>query len=150
MGIFNPCNSHNHNLPTHTVFILRGLPGSGKSELAKQLCRINKYSSKICEADGYFVKLGNGTYKFDSAKLYEAHRWCRSIFDKALSNRTKIIVVSNTNIRYREYKQYKESALNAGYRVVVLTVENGHGNKSIHNVPEEKIAQMRNNFTLNL
>jgi hypothetical protein len=32
----------------------------------------------------------------------------------------------------------------------VMTVENYHGNKSVHNVPEETMQKMRNRFQINL
>jgi hydroxymethylpyrimidine/phosphomethylpyrimidine kinase len=45
---------------------------------------------------------------------------------------------------------YFEMAKNHGHEVTVLIVENRHGNKSIHDVPEETIQKMKNRFSIKL
>lgn len=50
------------------LFLLRGLPGAGKSTLAKTI------GGKHFEADMYFIK--DGEYKFEADKLKMAHNWC--------------------------------------------------------------------------
>jgi len=52
------------------LFLLRGLPGAGKSTLAKSL------GGKHIEADMYFEY--EGKYKFDASRLKEAHDWCQN------------------------------------------------------------------------
>ena len=53
------------------LYIIRGLPGSGKSTIAKSLGK----SWQIFEADQFFMK--NGKYEFDGSKLKDAHDWCK-------------------------------------------------------------------------
>jgi adenylate kinase family enzyme len=54
--------------------IIRGTPGSGKSTLAKALFDA-KLAAAICEADDFFHTAEG--YKFDFAKLGQAHTVCQ-------------------------------------------------------------------------
>ena len=58
------------NKKVKELIIIRGLPGAGKSTLAKSLGGIN------IEADQYFMV--DGEYKFDSSKIKLAHNYCQS------------------------------------------------------------------------
>jgi adenylate kinase family enzyme len=57
-----------------TLFLVRGIPGSGKSTFAKHIW--NEYA--ICEADKFFHNKETGEYNFDPSRLKEAHEWCRN------------------------------------------------------------------------
>lgn len=122
------------------VYILRGIPGNGKSTLAEQLCDTNK-SSVICCADDYFMH--NNEYLFNAEKLGSAHKWCQQLFLENLTDETEIIVVANTNTRERDVNVYRKLAIEHGYTVFVLTVENWHNGNDVHNVPEETKEKMR-------
>lgn len=60
------------------------------------------------------------------------------------------IVVSNTFTTERELKPYYELAEKYDYNVVSLIVENRHGGKNTHNVPDETIEKMRNRLVNNI
>lgn len=129
------------------LFLLRGLPGSGKSTLAAQL------GGSLVEADRYFMQYGD--YKFDASKLKEAHAWCRDQVRKWMEvdnagYNVDRIVVSNTFTQEWEMKPYYELAEKYGYRVHSIVVENRHGGKNIHNVPDEAIDRMRKRFEIKL
>ena len=47
-------------------------------------------------------------------------------------------------------KPYYELAEKYGYAVFSLIVENRHGGKNVHNVPEETLEKMRNRFEIKL
>jgi hypothetical protein len=47
-------------------------------------------------------------------------------------------------------KPYLDMAVETGHEVTVLIVENRHGNKSVHNVPEDTIQKMKNRFSIKL
>ena len=114
-----------------TITICRGIPGSGKSTFAKTLGGIH------IEADQYFVD-ADGNYNFDGSKIKNAHAWClASVKTNMAADRDKI-VVSNTFTQ--EY----------GYKTFTIIVENRHGNTNEHNVPEDKIEQMKNRFSIKL
>lgn len=124
-----------------TLFLLRGLPGAGKSTLADSL------GIDYVEADMFFMQ--DGEYKFDGAKLKEAHEWCqgrvRKIMELGMS-----VAVANTFTQEWEMEPYLEMAEEFGYRVNSLIVENRHGGKNTHGVPEEALTRMRNRFEIKL
>lgn len=129
------------------LFLLRGLPGSGKSTLAKMLVGDKDYCHK--EADMYFMN-GEGNYEFNPTKLREAHNWCRQVTEFVMNLEHSPVVVSNTFTQEWEMEEYFKLAEKYGYRVTSLIVENRHGSKSIHGVPDEKLEQMRNRFEVKL
>ena len=136
------------------LFILRGLPGSGKSTLAKILVGLGS-DFLIWEADKYFIN-ENGEYKFDSSKLKEAHEACMETVETYMKDSLvrsewyKDIVVSNTFTREWEMQPYFELAEKYGYTVFCIVVENRHGGKNVHGVPDDKVEQMRQRFEIKL
>jgi predicted aldo/keto reductase-like oxidoreductase len=60
------------------------------------------------------------------------------------------IVVSNTFTQEWEMQPYYDLAKEYGYMVFSIIVENRHGGKNVHNVPEDKINQMRDRFQVKL
>ena len=129
------------------VYILRGLPSSGKSTLAVELSKVSD-DSVICCADDYFYN--NGVYGFDSSKLGAAHSQCFDKFLNACEHGVKCIIIANTNSTRREYSRYQTTALEHGYRVFRLIVERTHTNKNNHNVPDETLTAMRDRFTVDI
>lgn len=123
------------------LFLLRGLPGAGKSTLAKSLSGIH------LEADQYFME--DGEYKFDASKLKEAHAKCQNAVRVWMGSQDRIIV-SNTFTQAWEMQPYYDLAEKYGYRVYSLVVENRHGGVNQHGVPEEKVEQMKNRFEIKL
>jgi hypothetical protein len=47
-------------------------------------------------------------------------------------------------------EDYYKLAEQYGYKVVSLIVENRHGNKNIHNVPDETLEKMESRFQIKL
>lgn len=131
----------------NNVIIIRALPGSGKSEFAKLLAGGDV--SKICEADQFMVNK-DGEYDFNPKRLGYCHNQCMEKFKDLIHCGEPLIVVSNTSTTEREFKAYKEYAETNGYRVTVVVVENRHGNKSVHDVPEEAMGKMRERFQIKL
>ena len=133
------------------LVLLRGLPGSGKSSFAKHMWS----DFVICEADQFFYD-SEGNYNFDPSKLRDAHKYCRDMVETFMSDNEKNpqfypeIVVSNTFTREWEMDEYFKLAKKYDYQVVSLIVENRHGNKNVHGVPDSKIEEMRNRFEISL
>ena len=124
------------------LVIVRGVPGSGKSTFAKTL------GGKHYEADMYFMY--NGSYNFAPERLKDAHEWCRSVVETSMEYDEELIVVSNTFTQEWEMKPYYKLAEKYNYTVFSIIVENRHGGVNTHNVPEEKIQQMKNRFNVKL
>jgi predicted kinase len=124
------------------LFLLRGLPGAGKSTLAKEI------GGAHFEADMFFMK--NGKYKFDATKLKDAHNWCRhSVMDAMKAGEPKVIV-SNTFTQEWEMEAYYILAEELGYTVFSLIVENRHGGVNEHGVPQEALDRMKDRFQVQL
>jgi predicted kinase len=132
------------------LYLIRGIPGSGKSTLAEQL------GDSHFETDKYFTDM-HGNYKFDGSKLKDAHQWCQSQVELAMiQNRitygldSSDIVVSNTFTQEWEMEPYFKLAEQYGYKVFSFIIENRHGGKNVHGVPDEKIEQMKSRFNIKL
>jgi len=140
----------NTALPEKILYLVRGVPwpGSGKTTFAKTL------GSIIIEADQYFVD-DKGNYKFDGSKIKLAHEYCRAQTEAWMQTKgdqvnTDKIAVSNTFTQEWEMEPYFEMAKRHGYKVFSIVVENRHGGTNVHEVPEEKLEQMRNRFEFKL
>lgn len=120
------------------LYIIRGIPGSGKTTLAKKLAPDSNYA-----ADDYFYD-SEGNYKFDVTKLDAAHKWCYKSVENAMINGVPVIAVNNTFVRKWEYADYIEMAEKLGYRPVEIICRGNFG--SVHNVPSAKIKSMAQNF----
>ena len=130
----------------NTLYIIRGLPGSGKSTFAKTLSAA--LPAIAWEADQYHMN--NGVYDWKAENQHAAHQWCQDGVRECMMLQHKGVIVCNTSTTEKELKPYLEMALEFGYKVVSLVVENRHGNQSIHNVPEETMAKMKNRFSVKL
>ena len=124
------------------LYLLRGLPGAGKSTIGQNLKTVN------FEADQYFME--DGQYNFDATKLREAHAWCQNQVKNCMVEGIKDISVSNTFTQEWEMKAYEDMAADHGYMVFSIIVENRHGGKNTHNVPTETLEKMKNRFELKL
>jgi predicted kinase len=129
-----------------TIIFTRGIPGCGKSTFAEYLALSN--GAVICTADDYFID-ENGDYKWNPDKIGTAHRWCESKAKKAMED-GKDVIIANTSTKESELKPYITMADEYGYRIISLIVENRHGGKNIHDVPEETINKMKDRFSIKL
>jgi hypothetical protein len=128
-----PNTQHPNTNMKATLYIIRGLPGSGKSTLARKLCPNNSY-----EADEFFMH--GGEYKFDAAKIKEAHLWCQAQVAASLSFSKKDTAVANTFTQIWEMDVYFQMAHEAGYDVQVISLTAPWQNT--HNVPDETLHKM--------
>jgi predicted kinase len=112
------------------LILIRGLPGSGKSTMAKERFPNHRH----LETDQYFER--EGKYQYDVKKMPEAHAWCQARA-KELLKQGHDVVVSNTFTQRWEMGPY----LKMGYPATILTATGQYAN--VHGVPAEKIEQMK-------
>lgn len=134
-------------MTTPTLYLLRGVPGSGKTTMANKLVS-SGLAAAVVEADQWFIQ-SDGSYQWNASQLGEAHEWARDRARNLLTNGSSV-VVSNTTVSQREVDVWVEMAGETGATLVSLIVENRHGNSNIHGVPEEKLDSMRARFVVNL
>ena len=122
-----------------TLTLIRGIPGAGKSTLARKLRRGDAVH---LEADMYFIdEFGN--YKFDGSKLSKAHEWCQNECDDYLHYGVDVIV-SNTFTTLSELRTYFHIAKK--YNIVPLVILCQGNYTNIHNVPNVILDKMRKRF----
>jgi predicted kinase len=124
------------------LYIVRGLPESGKSAFAKSIAPVH------FEADMFFMN--DGEYKFDFSKIKEAHQWCQESTRDSMVSGSPKVAVSNTFTQEWEMKPYYEMAEKYGYMIFSVIVENRHGGKNIHGVPDATLDNMRKRFEFSL
>lgn len=117
-----------------TLYVIRGIAGSGKSTYAKTI------SPNHFEAD-MFWELLDGTYRFDMDKLSYAHKWCQAKVSEAMFRNEKKIVVSNTFTTLSEIEPYIQMAKQFEYKVKIINMRTQY--KSVHNVPEDVLNKMK-------
>ena len=124
------------------LFIMRGVPGSGKSTIAREII---PSEGVIHSTDKYFYD-DEGKYNFDPSKLKEYHDENFKSFCRSLEEEKPIVVIDNTNIQRVHFDRYVDAAKAKGY--VVHIVEAPQPDPSVaaerntHSVPEEVIRRM--------
>lgn len=133
------------------LILLRGVPGSGKTTLGEVILYTpgSNNTNNVLSADDFFID-ENGNYNFDPTKLKEAHNQCQLKCAERMKLQLSKIVVANTFTQDWEMKTYFEMAERYRYRVHTVVVENRHGNRNIHEVPEDKVQIMKDRFDIKL
>lgn len=126
------------------LILIRGLPGAGKTTLASELFK----GFKAVAADDFMVDK-DGNYKFDPNLLHYAHSKCMATAKEYIEKGVDV-VVHNTFTTEREMQPYFDMAAELGVPVATIIVENRHGSKSVHGVPEATIDKMRARFEIKL
>ncbi|MEW6467560.1 MAG: ATP-binding protein [Bacteroidota bacterium] len=133
---------------TKCLILLRGLPGSGKTTLAKTLSENGRYP--VLSVDDYFTDADSGEYKFEFDKNHLAYKQCQERTREAMSREEEKIFLDNTFTMDWEMEPYFKLAAEFAYRVHVLTVENYHGGKNAHGIPDEHIRKMAGKYRVKL
>ena len=122
-------------------FVMRGIPGSGKSTRASQLAGT---TGKIHSTDSFFMK--NGKYVFDVSKLHRNHQLNFQAFMVDIALGISPVVVDNTNSQKWEYQKYVIAAEEAGYEVEIVNVPHIDpalaAQRNTHGVSEDIIRKM--------
>jgi hypothetical protein len=145
------------------LFIIRGLPGSGKTSLG------HKLSLLVYAADDHFVD-AEGRYNFDPSRLGAAHAQCQENVRKALEYGCEKVAVTNTFTQRWEIQPYLNIVREVNEDLLFQAVDNGEEDefkpikitvidlfdgglhdeelaaRNIHGVPAAGIAAMRSRY----
>ena len=118
------------------LYIIRGLPGSGKSSLGENLA-----PGRCFAADDYFMV--DGRYHFNPSRLKEAHEACLANVGRSLE--TGATAVANTFSQVWEFAPYL--TLSREVKIIDLfdrgLTDEQLSAVNLHGVPVEAIARMR-------
>ncbi len=143
-----------------TVIINRAVSGSGKTTISKCIAATVKtagFSVAIHSTDNYFLT-ESGTYDFTPEKLGEYHQKNLDAFCADIAAGIDLVINDNTNLSSWQCDPYIETAINAGYRIIIIEYEprslDEHVKSQIvtednpyaHKVPKETIIKMISNY----
>lgn len=124
----------NRQLQPKTLYLIRGLPGTGKTTLSESLTPWNVAADML-------PGLYNSDGSYNLHLQPHSHLWCYEQVEKWMEQQKSKIAVHNTFVLQQWIEPYEKLALIHGYRFQVIHCEGEHG--SIHNVPEEMIEKWR-------
>jgi predicted kinase len=126
-----------------SLIILRGLPGAGKTTLAKVLAGAKW---PVFSIDSYFTDPATGKYEFKFDENHLAYKQCENKTREAMKNGVEKIFIDNAFTLEWEIDPYFKLASEYGYTVHVTTVENRHGGKNSHNISEDQLKKMAEKY----
>lgn len=128
------------------VFLMRGLPGAGKSTWVNDQLR-HYQGSQVCSADTYHVRASDGVYDFKPENIKAAHDECFRDFLTGLKDtENEAVFVDNTNLALWELAPYYRVAEIKDCEVLVVQLHCPFElavARNIHQVPPERIWDMQ-------
>jgi len=79
-----------------------------------------------------------------------SHDWCQRKCRRFMKKQAERIVVANTSTTERELQPYYDLARQFGYTTYSIVIENRHGGKNIHSVPDATLEKMVSRFQIKL
>ncbi len=131
------------------LYLIRGLPGSGKSTFARTLAK--GLNAPHYEHDMYLYT-PEGEYLWTEGRMVFAYKECLRETEVAMSMDAdfQAVVVSNVFPTARSMKNYRRLAEKYGYQVTYIVVENRRNGVDIHDVPQEALDGMAEAFQVKL
>ena len=104
----------------------------------------------LFSVDDFFTNAATGEYTFNFKDNHLAYKQCEEFTREAMQqNRTKIFV-HNTFTMDWELEPYFKLADEFNYELFVITVENYHHHKNIHEVSDEQLHKMAEKYKVKL
>lgn len=135
------------------VYILRGLPGSGKSTLTAKIFW-DHYNTegqfvKTFSTDDYWIR-PDGYYDWRGDRVKEAHQWNLNRFiDFVDTHNPAIAIVDNTNTTLKELLPYVDYGVAMGAEIKIVEPETWWkfdveecAKRNTHRVPQDSIQRM--------
>ena len=128
------------------VSFIRGLPGSGKTTLAKYFSK--QLRCPIFEFDDYMVNK-KGDFEYDPKRIDEVNEKCSEIIIEALVNREEKIIVVNHFNRYKDIAYYIDRIYQKINAIDAQFYACKRNNATDHYISRSTIDRMRINFESN-
>ena len=128
----------------NNLILLRGVSGAGKSTIAPMF-----KNAVLVSTDDFFLD-EYGDYIFDANSLIINHQKCQLAVDMMMQDNEELIVVHNTFTKEWEMNAYFDLARKYEYAVHTIIVENRHGSKNVHDVPQDAIKAQVERFSVTL
>jgi len=136
--------------------VMRGLPGSGKSSVSKEIQRLfqtdlNEHVVRICTDE--ILEMCEGSYLWAGWKMPLYHSIALKMAQRAFSSNVPVVILDNTNMQKKDYEHYIFDAKQKGYTCHEFTVGEFTQEaielsftRNSHNVPHEAIQGMARKF----
>jgi len=149
------------------LLLMRGIPGGGKSTIARETAREalleGVKSVAICSTDDYHMV--DGEYVFQPKMLGEFHTRNQIRASNLCREGIELVIIDNTNIKKKDMYVYKSNAKSYGYDVHEHIVGEEYlvpgeemtkqlidayiklcANRNTHGVPHEVVERMARTF----
>ena len=124
------------------AFIMRGVPGSGKSITPQYFVRDG---GRVHAVDNFHTN-ENGYFWWDETQVKERYQQNFEAFVQSCQEGVSTVVCDNINVTRDDYQKYVECAVDHGYITSIVTLNNPvsleAANRNKHSVTIEQIEDM--------
>jgi tRNA uridine 5-carbamoylmethylation protein Kti12 len=136
-------------------YVMRGLPGSGKSTLVRTLTEALAADGYVWiehSTDEYWIR-PDGYYDWNPKRVAEAHAWNYKSFCRSIDAGVQCVILDNTNTMLREFVNYVGYAIKNGYEINIVEPTTAWkfdveecAKRNTHRVPQESIQRMKDRW----
>ena len=139
-------------IPEKLLIVVRGLPSSGKTTLAKLLFLAG---SQTISSDDYMTT-PEGGYAFSKQNFIEAHKLCQQDCASLMEKGEKLITIHNNMGEAWEAEVYFSLAEQHGYKVMVVNLYDAGLNdtelsaRNVHEMPQHLVQKVRQKWDIDI